>query len=69
MRIEVDFSELEIETTVTVLLHKFQIGKIELPMEVALCLPGMEATGWRAAARRVLKDGLIQRHREVLEVL
>lgn len=51
-----EFPEIDIETTVTVLLHRFHVGKIELPLEVELCPIGLEAQGWRAAAIRVLRE-------------
>lgn len=51
-----EFPEIDIQTTVTVLLHRFHTGKIELPVEVDLCLPGFEVIGWRRAAERVLRE-------------
>lgn len=54
--IQTDFPEIDIESTVTVLIWRFQNRKMELPIEVELCPPGMEAEGWRAAARRVLLE-------------
>lgn len=54
--IETDFPELDIEATVVVLLHRFNRGQIELPVEVELCPPGLEGKGWRAAAVRTLKE-------------
>lgn len=54
--IQTDFPEIDIETTVTVLLWRFQNRKMELPIEVELCPPGMEVEGWKAAARRVLLE-------------
>jgi hypothetical protein len=54
--IEVGFPEIDIQTTVTVLLRRFHLGKIELPPEVELCPVGLEAEGWRVAAIRTLKE-------------
>lgn len=54
--VQTDFPEIDIETTVTVLIWRFQNRKIPLPIEVELCPIGMEAEGWRAAARRTLLE-------------
>lgn len=51
-----DFPELDIEATVAVYLKRFHQGKIPLPVEVELCPPGFEAEGWRAFARRILRE-------------
>lgn len=59
--IEVGFQEVEIQTTMLVLLWRWKHDKIPLPAEVELCLPGMEIEGWRAAAIRTLKEGNQQR--------
>lgn len=59
--ISVEFPEIDIQTTVTVLLWRFQQGQIELPTEVELCPVGFEVHGWRAAAIRILKESLGRR--------
>lgn len=51
-----EFPEIDIETTITVLLHRFHTGQIELPQAVELCLPGFEAIGWRQEALRILRE-------------
>lgn len=55
--IETPFSEIEIQTTVTVGINLFQNRKMELPLEVHLCPPGLEAVGWRRWAEKVLRNG------------
>lgn len=60
--IETDFPEIDIETTVTVLMHRFHTGKLPLPLEVEMCPIGFEAEGWKAAARRVLKEARARQH-------
>lgn len=65
----VGFPEIEIESTVTVLLWKFDHGKIPLPLEVELCPIGLEKDGWRAAAVRVLREAAEARQkRETLVI-
>ena len=51
-----EFQDIELQTTVTVLLRAFDYGKIPLPTEVELCLPGFEVSGWLAAATRHLRE-------------
>lgn len=58
--IQTDFPEIDIETTVTVLLWRFQNYKMPLPIEVELCPIGLEAEGWKAAARRVLLEAKLR---------
>lgn len=57
LMIETPFSEMEIQTTVTVGLHLFHSNRMALPLEVHLCPPGMEAHGWRRWAEKVLRNG------------
>lgn len=61
------FSEVDIESTVTVLLWRFDHGKIPLPLEVELCPIGSEREGWRAAAIRTLREAA-ERAQRVVEV-
>lgn len=58
------FSEVEIETTITVGLWRFQNSKMELPTEVELCLVGQEAHGWRAWAIKTLRQAAEKYQRE-----
>ena len=68
MNIEVQFPEIDIETTITVLLHRFHHGKIPLPLEVELCPPGREVLGWRAAAIRVLEEAAKAKQQDVVQL-
>lgn len=60
--IEADFPEIDIETTVTVYLKRFHDGKMPLPLEVEMCPVGFEREGWRAFARRILKEARARQH-------
>lgn len=60
--IETDFPEIDIETTVAVYLKRFHAGKIPLPLEVEICPPGFEREGWRAFARRILREARARSH-------
>ena len=66
--VETDFPEIDIETTVTELLWRFREGKIALPTEVELCPLGLEADGWRAAARRVLREAAQRKQRDIIHI-
>ena len=54
--IEVGFPEIDIESTVAVLIWKVTNNKMEVPREVTFCLPGTEPKAWREAAIRTLRE-------------
>lgn len=60
-----EFPEIDIETTITYGLYKFHNRKMELPLEVQLTPPGLEAEGWRRWAINVLIEAKKRHERPV----
>lgn len=63
-----EFPEIDIETTITVGLYRFHNRKMELPLEVQLTPPGLEAEGWRRWAIKVLQEAKARKEAEVIYV-